>query len=147
MDKSQKFVAAHGNYQSYYSDRHANLEEDSRLSMLHSEWFCGSKCLDIGCNDGSFTRKFAKAFNCRYVLGIDIDSRLIDTAWRETLSPEDRCCWRREDFSSDIHDDESYDVITAFSVIKWIHLIKGDSGVLAFFRKVVFIFSNVFYLW
>lgn len=138
--KQAKTISSpHGNYLQYYSDRHASgLNEDSRLKFLKPCWFLNRKCLDVGCNDGSFTRQIAKKFGVAYYLGVDIDSRLIDRAWNSSslLDNSECCCWRREDFASEEHADTSgYDTITVFSIVKWVHLNHGDSGLVRFFAK------------
>jgi len=132
-------ASPHGNYNHYYLGRHASGDDqDPRLQLLQKDWFNGRKCLDIGCNDGSFTTQIANTFKVPYYLGIDIDPRLIDRAW-QSADPQDNsvcCCWRREDFSTEDHVDlTGYDTVTAFSVVKWVHLNHGDSGVCNFFAK------------
>ena len=140
----------HGNYKKYYVARHASGGLDSRLQLLDEAWFRGKKCLDIGCNDGTFTRQIARMFGCAYMLGIDIDSRLIDSAWEATPFPPPVVeqapassvpgpviCWRREDVTTDEHpDQDGYDTISCFSVVKWIHLLHGDRGLVKLFQKV-----------
>lgn len=136
--KRQGTTAFCGNYRGYYADRHGDSSEDLRLEFLDRNWFSGKKCLDIGCNDGSFTRQIHLKFCCRYMLGIDIDVRLIGEAWDATPWPNPGvCCWKREDFATEAHEDDGYDTITAFSVCKWVHLLHGDSGILCFFSKVL----------
>ncbi|XP_050218311.1 probable RNA methyltransferase At5g51130 [Mercurialis annua] len=78
-----KEVCPFGNYRSYYGYRIGkDMEEDPRLKVLKKEWFEGKDCLDIGCNSGIVTIQIAKKFNCRKILGIDIDSdRVSDAFW------------------------------------------------------------------
>ncbi|KAH9800864.1 putative RNA methyltransferase [Citrus sinensis] len=58
------------------------LNEDPRFKVLKKEWFEGKDCLDIGCNSGIITIQIAQKFNCRSILGIDIDSnRVADAYW------------------------------------------------------------------
>jgi SAM-dependent methyltransferase len=81
-----------------------------------SYWLLPARCLDIGCNDGTFTRQIASRFAPAYMLGIDIDARLIDAAWRQGSEPPLQAsggpseattdggvrpllCWRREDIT------------------------------------------------
>ncbi|CAN7115190.1 probable RNA methyltransferase At5g51130 [Brassica rapa] len=81
--KSQEFCPF-GNYKNYYGYRISNdMDEDPRLKVLKKEWFQGKDCLDIGCNSGVMTIHIAKKFGCRSILGVDIDSSLIEVArWR-----------------------------------------------------------------
>ncbi|OMO58214.1 tRNA (guanine-N-7) methyltransferase [Corchorus olitorius] len=55
--------------------------EDPRVKVLKKEWFEGKDCLDIGCNSGVITIQIAKKFNCKSILGLDIDSGLIEDAF------------------------------------------------------------------
>ncbi|KAF8052950.1 hypothetical protein N665_1483s0002 [Sinapis alba] len=73
-----------GNYKNYYGYRISNdMDEDPRLKVLKKEWFQGKDCLDIGCNSGVMTIHIAKKFGCQSILGVDIDSNLIEVArWR-----------------------------------------------------------------
>jgi len=95
-----------GNYQAYYRFRHnvtqsskdvskeKNKEidrnndftsnflhflnpRDSRIDLLESKWFSNRDCLDIGCNDGLFTSQLTILYECRSMLGVDIDSDLV----------------------------------------------------------------------
>lgn len=82
--RKRKEIAVYGNYRSYYGYRiNHELEEDPRMKVLKKEWFEGKDCLDIGCNSGLITITIAKKFNCRSMLGIDIDhDRVEDAFWQ-----------------------------------------------------------------
>ncbi|KAJ0098973.1 hypothetical protein Patl1_20474 [Pistacia atlantica] len=43
------------------------------LRFFKKEWFQCKNGLDIGCNSGIITIQIAKKFQCRSILGIDID--------------------------------------------------------------------------
>ncbi|KAK2645613.1 hypothetical protein Ddye_020808 [Dipteronia dyeriana] len=81
--RKRKQVFPFGNYRNYYGYRiDEGLDEDPRLKVLKKEWFQGKRCLDIGCNSGLITIQIAKKFQCRSILGIDIDSsRIEDAHW------------------------------------------------------------------
>ncbi|XP_015075069.1 probable RNA methyltransferase At5g51130 [Solanum pennellii] len=81
--RKRKEVAVFGNYRNYYGYRIGqNLEEDPRLKAMKKEWFEGKDCLDIGCNSGVITIAIAQKFNCRSILGVDIDdARIQDAYW------------------------------------------------------------------
>ncbi|GJN04068.1 hypothetical protein PR202_ga21583 [Eleusine coracana subsp. coracana] len=79
--KKRKEVFIYGNYRNYYGYRiDRNVGEDPRLEAFKKEWFEGKDCLDIGCNQGLVTIGLAMKFECRSILGVDIDSGLIETA-------------------------------------------------------------------
>ncbi|KAJ4839882.1 hypothetical protein Tsubulata_003189 [Turnera subulata] len=82
--RKRKEVFPFGNYRSYYGYRIGQdmQEEDARLKVFKREWFEGKDCLDIGCNSGIITIHIASKFNCRSILGIDIDrDRITDAEW------------------------------------------------------------------
>ncbi|XP_022145083.1 probable RNA methyltransferase At5g51130 isoform X2 [Momordica charantia] len=82
LKKRKKEAFPFGNYKSYYGYRIGqNLVEDPRLKVFKKEWFEGKDCLDIGCNNGVVTIQIARKFNCRSMLGVDIDSDRIDDAY------------------------------------------------------------------
>ncbi|XP_062196699.1 probable RNA methyltransferase At5g51130 [Phragmites australis] len=79
--RKKKEVFIYGNYRNYYGYRiDRNVGEDPRLEVFKKEWFEGKDCLDIGCNQGLVTIDLAMKFECRSMLGVDIDSGLIETA-------------------------------------------------------------------
>ncbi|XP_038878262.1 probable RNA methyltransferase At5g51130 isoform X2 [Benincasa hispida] len=80
--KRRKHAFPYGNYQNYYGYRVGqNLVEDPRLKVFKKEWFEGKDCLDIGCNNGIVTIQIARRFNCRSILGVDIDSDRVEDAY------------------------------------------------------------------
>ncbi|KAK2467616.1 hypothetical protein APHAL10511_000471 [Amanita phalloides] len=70
----------YGNYHGYYSKRPA--ANDARLSVLPKTLFSGATVLDIGCNEGWVTCEIAQRLGARKVVGVDIDERLVNGAWR-----------------------------------------------------------------
>ena len=52
------------------------------VQVLQKQWFCNKRCLDIGCNAGAVAIAIARMFHTQTVLGIDIDSSLIQHACR-----------------------------------------------------------------
>ena len=68
----------HGNYKGYYRKR--SYDTDERITNFQSEWFLGKKCIDIGCNEGAVTLKIAEILTPNFILGIDLDPRMIDAA-------------------------------------------------------------------
>ncbi|KAG8048119.1 hypothetical protein GUJ93_ZPchr0008g14090 [Zizania palustris] len=79
--RKRKEVFIYGNYRNYYGYRiDRNIGEDPRLEIFKRKWFEGKDCLDIGCNQGLVTIGLAMKFKCQGILGIDIDSGLIESA-------------------------------------------------------------------
>jgi 7SK snRNA methylphosphate capping enzyme len=68
----------HGNYKSYY--RKKRIDTDERVNSFSSDWFIGKKCIDIGCNEGDVTMKLAQKLLPNFIIGIDLDPRMIDAA-------------------------------------------------------------------
>ncbi|KAJ0029864.1 hypothetical protein Pint_13238 [Pistacia integerrima] len=80
--RKRKEVFPFGNYKNYYGYRIGEgLDEDPRLKVFKEEWFQGKNCLDIGCNSGIITIQIAKKFQCRSILGVDIDSNRVEDAY------------------------------------------------------------------
>ncbi|KAG6553751.1 hypothetical protein Mapa_004666 [Marchantia paleacea] len=78
---AKKEVHRFGNYHHYYGYRLGkSLDVDPRLKVFEPEWFEGMDCLDIGCNEGIVTISIAQKYNCRSILGLDIDEVLIRKA-------------------------------------------------------------------
>lgn len=73
----EAYTCNKGNYKGYYKMR---PESNNRLQYLSEVWFRGRSCLDIGCNDGQFCIALAESFEPAYILGIDPDFVLIDSA-------------------------------------------------------------------
>uniref|UniRef100_A0A804NZQ8 RNA methyltransferase n=1 Tax=Zea mays TaxID=4577 RepID=A0A804NZQ8_MAIZE len=79
--RKRKEVFIYGNYRNYYGYRiDRNVGEDPRLEAFKKQWFEKKDCLDIGCNQGLVTIGLAMKFKCQSILGVDIDSGLIETA-------------------------------------------------------------------
>lgn len=88
----------YGNYPSYYTYRHAQGgdrcgDHDPRLATISDALVAaghgpleprirGKRCLDIGCNSGHLTICIARLLGPRWVLGVDIDQRLVHKARR-----------------------------------------------------------------
>ena len=68
----------HGNYKAYYRKR--SYDTDERIANFKSEWFQAKKCIDIGCNEGAVTLKIAETLSPNFIVGIDLDPRMIDAA-------------------------------------------------------------------
>uniref|UniRef100_A0A7S0HSN5 RNA methyltransferase n=1 Tax=Hanusia phi TaxID=3032 RepID=A0A7S0HSN5_9CRYP len=158
-NRPDNFTAVKGNFNSYYGYRRANavnssigkvlrpgVWSDPRLDVLQSHFFQGKTCLDIGCNSGYLTMSIAYMFQCKSMIGIDCDASLIQHAkkvkknikWDFEKEGRNKCpvYFHHEDFiASDHFKEAKYDVITCFSVTKWVHLVYGDEGIKKMFSK------------
>eukprot|EP00494_Astrolonche_serrata_P023243 UN23501 len=135
----RKKVYPHGNYAFYYLGR----THEDRLNVLKKEWFHNKDWSDIGCNDGSFTLALFKAFQPKSLFGFDIDFDLIKAARNnqraqiKDINIAKQIAWFHTDFCQDFClTNEKRDIITCFSVTKWIQLHHGDDGIKKLFQKV-----------
>ena len=81
MNHSERNHGESGNYKGYYKNRPVTF--DHRITLLQEcplIDFKGKVVLDIGSNDGSFTMAAAERFQPKFILGIDPDNRLIESA-------------------------------------------------------------------
>eukprot|EP00435_Cladocopium_sp_Y103_P012445 s1234_g3.t1 len=146
--KKGKPLYAHGNYGSYYSYRHSpeDVQGDRRLvalsERLGKDFLKGKEVLDIGCNSGLVSISAACHFSARRVVGMDLDSGLIQAAKEhlQSLEGESRSVeFRAEDILTcplRRHDQpERFDVVLCLSVTKWIHFAHGDTGLHNLFKR------------
>lgn len=141
-----------GNYSGYYGFRFGEAETDPRVDVLQEAWLDGKRVLDVGCNVGKVTLRVAEKCNARWVMGIDVDGKLIQKARKNLWEARKSCKKARLEtdetdvkplqevsFSAQDIDDlelsDGVDTILCLSVIKWIQLKKGDEGVKRTFRK------------
>ena len=75
--KKEAYSCDKGNYKGYYKMRQ---DSNVRLQYLSETWFRNKTCLDVGCNDGQFCIAIAESYNPSFILGIDPDFVLIDSA-------------------------------------------------------------------
>ncbi|KAI3384009.1 hypothetical protein SNEBB_009298 [Seison nebaliae] len=153
--KSMKKSFIHGNYLNYYKKRgndKNNYEEDERLKFLNGNFFRGKHWLDIGCNDGTFTFQILVNFLPDSTLAIDIDEILVKIAISNLRKKSKKyleksmdnrlnesfrnCIIVQKDIMDDNLMERKFDVITLFSVSKWIHLNHGDDGILKLFKII-----------
>lgn len=154
-----KFI--YGNYNGYYGYRLEKNIEDVRLTALtnYADLFNGKELLDIGCNDGSLTIALAKRLSINFIVGIDIDAKLIARA-RNNVTHETQAIRNNNDkniivdtkFPQNIAfkqfnyvlsndslldlEEPRYDTILCLSVTKWIHLNFGDDGLKRAFKRM-----------
>lgn len=76
--KGKLFI--YGNYNRYYGYRNPQCCQDVRLKCFRKEWFTGKDVLDLGCNVGHITLTIAREFSPHVIMGIDIDTSLIQAA-------------------------------------------------------------------
>jgi 7SK snRNA methylphosphate capping enzyme len=146
-------VFEHGNYDRYYGYRHADGacgDQDPRLlrieHALGPDFFATKEVLDVGCNAGLVSLAVGQSFKARRVVGIDIDTALIDAAEgnkRKLAIPCDQTLFefRAEDILESplrrppTMKAERFDIILCFSVTKWVHFAHGDAGIRNLFRR------------
>lgn len=144
----------YGNFPGYYKFRtlHSNgldswcgeIEHDSRLGKCKKEWLKDKVVLDIGCNTGQLTLYISKLFEPKSILGIDIDSNLIDIAQRRLSDSRTslNVSFVTQDFMLNSFDLTNFDCIICLSVTKWVHLNGGDDAVKALFKKIYKCLNN-----
>jgi len=76
--KRQYAYISTGSYHDYY--KHRNKDIQQRLDYFKNEWFINKRCLDVGCNEGLLTNRIAELMSPAYMLGIDIDTHVIEAA-------------------------------------------------------------------
>ncbi|KAM7363891.1 U6 snRNA methylphosphate capping enzyme Amus [Cochliomyia hominivorax] len=162
LDKAKtnrdKFI--YGNYSQYYGYRNKDKGyHDIRLDVFkeHQEIFKNKHILDIGCNSGFITMEVAKQFECKSIIGLDIDKTLINQAVKNLTKlkkslPMDNELKRLQKFPFNItfvhgnyvlKDDvlleierPQFEVILCLSITKWIHLNFGDKGMKQAFKRM-----------
>ncbi|EIN08979.1 Bin3-domain-containing protein [Punctularia strigosozonata HHB-11173 SS5] len=85
-------LPVYGNYRDYYYKR--PLASDARLALLSAyspDLFSGKRVLDVGCNEGWITCEIAQSLGASKVVGVDVDSALIERAWHRR-----RTCFSRQ---------------------------------------------------
>jgi len=60
------------------------VSEDQRIQNFKLEWFQGKKCLVVGCGDGSLAHWISRYYSPKSVMGLDLDSGLINIAKNTT---------------------------------------------------------------
>ena len=142
----------HGNFKRYYSLRPGVNE--SRLAHLPAGFFVGRRLLDVGCNAGELTLLVTRRHHPVFVEGLDIDGDLVRiaechrrmilegiSAMREVL-PLTWCRWETY-FKNCVRFSQAdileysparpFDTVMCLSVSKWVHLNRGDEGLLRLF--------------
>ncbi|CAA7268389.1 unnamed protein product [Cyclocybe aegerita] len=73
-------LPTHGNYYGYYTKR--PFPNDERLFVLPAHLFEGKRVLDVGCNEGWVSCEIAQTHGAKFIVGVDIDDKLVQGAWR-----------------------------------------------------------------
>lgn len=74
-----------GNFPGYFNYRNKSTKDsddvsDERLGHLKEDWFKNKIVLDIGCNRGHITYAISRQFSPKFIVGIDIDAKIISMA-------------------------------------------------------------------
>ncbi|BGP37116.1 hypothetical protein JCM10450v2_001024 [Rhodotorula kratochvilovae] len=157
--KNHRELWPYGNYRSYYTFRPGSTGApaatpdslDGRLALLDPSLFRGKTLLDIGTNSGRIALDALRSLGAQAVVGVDIDPLLIEDAWKaaaeQGIPKEDARVefldgnvmlggWF-ERFQAERGGDKGrIDVVTLFSITKWLHLHHGDEGMLRLFRSL-----------
>ena len=162
-DKKGKKVFRYGNYSQYYGYRLKNDQLDARAESIEPALINNRRILDIGCNTGQLTLLLATKNQPKYVVGVDIDGKLIEIAKKNkkyyspfgilsslfpksiqqtygplpSIDPQQnlRVFFQEMNFLDSEFEKESFDTVMALSITKWIQLNWGDEGLLKFFQK------------
>lgn len=85
-----QYKPIYGNYRGYYQSKRpttslSTSSIDPRLTLLPNleAFFKERRVLDVGCNEGWVTCEIAQRFNPQHIVGVDIDSELIRSAWKK----------------------------------------------------------------
>lgn len=152
MKEKKTFIF--GNYPSYYSyrnddDRLPNIDSELRRIGLNglTSLIAEKRCLDIGCNTGKVTMEIAEKYRPKWILGMDIDNKLISIARKlieeKSESVKGSGLPSNIRFScdnivrEDIKPRQMYDMVICMSVTKWIHLNYGDDGIRRLFSNIL----------
>ncbi|KAI1708244.1 bicoid-interacting protein 3 (Bin3) domain-containing protein [Ditylenchus destructor] len=143
----------YGNFNNYRTLNRESFQFDPRVDIFCEDWFNNRKVLDIGCNAGLMAISIAVLFSPRKIVGIDLDHHLIMQA-RKNIAPTqappstskgptfpDNIIFLCENYVFDTDEQlnkvsEEWDIITAISIVKWVHLNWGDIGLKRFFKRI-----------
>ncbi|GAA5874990.1 hypothetical protein JCM8547_002143 [Rhodosporidiobolus lusitaniae] len=150
----------YGNYRAYYSFRPASSASadspappadalEGRLALLDPSLFRDKRLLDLGTNSGKIPLDALKHLGLARATGVDIDPLLIVDAKVQAKEQGYEAEDPRLDFLTGnfMHDgwfstfeqergQHQFDVISLFSVTKWLHLHHGDEGMQRLFRAL-----------
>lgn len=151
MIESGNTRTIHGNYKDYYSYRGDAFD---RKKILQKNWFEGKNVLDVGCNSGIMTTVIAQHFLPNSIVGIDIDSSLINNAHiilsksqaKSIFVPRamaigtrrypNNIKFRCQDILTLNNMHNKYETIYCSNLVKWVHLNNGDMGLLMLFTNL-----------
>ncbi|KAF2496953.1 S-adenosyl-L-methionine-dependent methyltransferase [Lophium mytilinum] len=145
LNKANHELHRFGNYKSYYTHFRSPISPDTRLTQLSTFITGGKRILDLGCNSGKLTLELASHFAASEVVGIDIDSFLIDQAEKVKSSEKEdtaqKVTFELFDFASTIPftgaaAGTDWDVVLLLSVIKWVHLNTSDQVLIDLFAHL-----------
>jgi 7SK snRNA methylphosphate capping enzyme len=145
----------YGNYRSYYSFRAGSTgstadadQLDGRLALLDPTLFARKTVLDIGTNAGKVALDVVRHLGAGRAVGVDIDPLLIDDANENAAKLAAGVNAHQIDFFEanvmqpgwfDVEREPrlaGIDVVTLFSITKWLHLHNGDAGMRRLFSSL-----------
>lgn len=144
----------YGNYRSYYSFRAGSTgttadadQLDGRLALLDPALFARQTVLDVGTNAGKVALDVVRHLGASRAVGVDIDPLLIDDANENAKLAADVGAEQVDFFQANVMQPgwfdvereprlEGIDVVTLFSITKWLHLHNGDAGMRRLFSSL-----------
>ncbi|XP_011310146.1 probable RNA methyltransferase CG11342 isoform X2 [Fopius arisanus] len=154
VEEREPGASRHGNFKNYYKFHPA---EERVRQLPRGLWQLRKNerkynALDVGCNAGNLTIELHKFLKEELsidtdiqILGIDLDSNLIERARANTSDPSIH--FECLDFFTEIRETaicsylkelerEKFDVVFCFSITMWIHLNHGDEGLVKFLEEI-----------
>ncbi|GAA6005285.1 hypothetical protein JCM10207_002926 [Rhodosporidiobolus poonsookiae] len=150
----------YGNYRNYYNFRPASSAApdapapavdalEGRLALLDPALFRNKALLDLGTNSGKIPLDALRHLGARRATGVDIDPLLVEDAQAaaeaQGYADDDpqsdflAADFMREGWFSTLEQQRgrhAFDIVTLFSVTKWLHLHNGDAGMQRLFRSL-----------
>ncbi|GAA6043998.1 hypothetical protein JCM8097_000184 [Rhodosporidiobolus ruineniae] len=147
----------YGNYRNYYSFRPASSATadspappesalEGRLALLDPSLFRGKSLLDLGTNAGKVPLDALRYLEAERVVGVDIDPLLVEDARvlarQQGYADDDPRLefvagnFMEEGWFATHPGGRSFDLVSLFSVTKWLHLHHGDDGMLRLFASL-----------
>ena len=163
-----KYGNYHNYYKRRHSNSDNVFACDPRCEAIDKEWIRNKDCLDFGCNEAKIGIELGSEYLSKRMVGIDVDKQLIKRAnwnlsdkmrtfgdkleeargvkdvskvhaYEQNLKALEGMEFIPIDFFNYDYEEKSFDTVLCFSVLKWVHLNRGDEGIRGLFK----IFSEI----